>query len=181
MLFGPWTEAKPREGEWVVELPEDDPRSLSTLLGILHGKFANVPTTLPLDGLYRIVLVADKYDLMSIIWPWASAWLCHVSSSQTATLDINLTLFRAHTGHRNPLYGVRERTAKAFVAWHLGCEDMLSKQIEHFIFNTSIPKGGNKTQLFCDMESISTDTNFGPSDFLGMETPNAGPCLGIVL
>ena len=36
MLFGPWVEAKPAEGDWTVNLPEDNPESFNVLLAIFH-------------------------------------------------------------------------------------------------------------------------------------------------
>lgn len=39
MLYGAFSESKPVEGDWHVELPEDDPYALCFLLNIIHGPF----------------------------------------------------------------------------------------------------------------------------------------------
>jgi hypothetical protein len=70
MLFGPWREAKPAHGDWVVQLPEDDPDAMRILLLIVHGTVAEVPEGPSLDELEDLVQVADKYDLLHILRPW---------------------------------------------------------------------------------------------------------------
>jgi hypothetical protein len=74
MLFGPWHEAKPAHGDWVVQLPEDDPGAMSILLLIVHGRVAEVPERPSLDELQELVQVADKYDLLHILQPWTRCW-----------------------------------------------------------------------------------------------------------
>ncbi|EJT75358.1 hypothetical protein GGTG_05295 [Gaeumannomyces tritici R3-111a-1] len=39
MLNGPWTEKQLVSGDWVVELPDDDPISLRRVLTLTHGRF----------------------------------------------------------------------------------------------------------------------------------------------
>ncbi|KAL1840022.1 hypothetical protein VTJ49DRAFT_893 [Mycothermus thermophilus] len=70
MLFGPWKEAKPAAGTWIVDLPEDDADRLRVLLDILHGNFDAVPEKID-DVLHlaKTLDIADKYDMISRIRP----------------------------------------------------------------------------------------------------------------
>lgn len=69
MLFGSWIDAKPAEGDWTVDFPEDNPESFNVLLAILHGKFLAVPSVVSLDCLCAILVLADKYDLIHLLRP----------------------------------------------------------------------------------------------------------------
>lgn len=97
MLFGGFAESKPTgDVEWVVGLPQDDINGLHILMDIIHGNIEKVPTilyddshtTLHVDGgqdeilecevqeiLRGVAVVADKYDLVHLLHPWADSWL----------------------------------------------------------------------------------------------------------
>ncbi|KAK8029759.1 hypothetical protein PG993_011050 [Apiospora rasikravindrae] len=75
MLFGGFAESKPTSGNWVVNLPDDSPQAMSTLLGIVHAKFDDVPQTVGPHELFDIAVIADKYDLTHLLKPWARVWL----------------------------------------------------------------------------------------------------------
>ncbi len=51
MLSGPWAEAAAAQDadDWTIDLPEDNPEALETLLSILHGSFDSVPKVISLD------------------------------------------------------------------------------------------------------------------------------------
>jgi hypothetical protein len=80
MLFGPWSEAKPKKGTWVVNLPEDNPTALLVILTIIHGRFSDVPRGMWLPQLYDVLIALDKYDLMGLIQPWYKYWACVASN-----------------------------------------------------------------------------------------------------
>ncbi|KAK8054146.1 hypothetical protein PG996_013447 [Apiospora saccharicola] len=47
MLFGGFAESKPKEGDWIVSLPDDSPEAMSTLLGTVslpHRPVVNAPS-----------------------------------------------------------------------------------------------------------------------------------------
>lgn len=78
MLFGGFAESKPKEGEWVVRLPDDSPEAMSTLLSIVHADFDAVPLhshRLATHNLFELTVLTDKYDLTHIMKPWARTWL----------------------------------------------------------------------------------------------------------
>ncbi|KAK4125836.1 hypothetical protein N657DRAFT_280443 [Parathielavia appendiculata] len=101
MLYGPWSEAKPTQGDWLVELPEDKPEPVKTLVLIVHGTFAAIPKEISLHTLYEIIIVPDKYNLIHILGPWEPALKKWDFTSDTGSVLIMST----------------------YVAWPLGFED----------------------------------------------------------
>jgi len=88
MLNGYFMESKKHRphgdaSEWIIELPDDNPRAMGVLLDIVHGRFDRVPTydfrrltgALMIDDLYSITVLLDKYDMMHVVRPWAGGWL----------------------------------------------------------------------------------------------------------
>ncbi|KAK8078909.1 hypothetical protein PG994_002716 [Apiospora phragmitis] len=80
MLFGGFAESKPpKEGDWIVALPDDLPEVARTLLVIAHGRFdlelRQSPCHISLEELYKISIMTDKYDMTHIPMPWAPKWL----------------------------------------------------------------------------------------------------------
>jgi hypothetical protein len=83
MLYGGFSESKPTTGEWVVTLPEDSPAPFIFILKIMHGRDCDVPKDLrhvdefkenPGAAVYRLAVLADKYDLWNLLRPWAKLW-----------------------------------------------------------------------------------------------------------
>ncbi|KAK1676065.1 hypothetical protein BDP55DRAFT_768239 [Colletotrichum godetiae] len=74
MLLGGFSESKPERDDWVVELPEVRTAPFSILLKIIHGRFCEVPQSLTLEELYQLLVVTDKYDMVSVIFQLASTW-----------------------------------------------------------------------------------------------------------
>ncbi|KAF6821716.1 nuclear pore protein-like protein [Colletotrichum musicola] len=83
MLFGPFKESKPASGAWEVDLPEDNPSGLWILLHIVHANFRMVPRTPTLTELYEVLRLANKYDMISAVKPWAKTWLSVVEHFST--------------------------------------------------------------------------------------------------
>lgn len=76
LLFGGFAESKqPKESDWIVSLPDDLPQPMATLLGIVHAKFDQVPSTVKTQELYDIAVLTDKYDLTHILKPWSRTWI----------------------------------------------------------------------------------------------------------
>ena len=74
MLFSGYKELRPVEGEWVISLPEEEPKALLTVLNIIHGRFAKVPKNLSLEQLYLILALTHKYDMVQKVQPWVTSW-----------------------------------------------------------------------------------------------------------
>ena len=161
MLFGPWIEAKPSTGEWVVALPEDKPSPLSVLLGIIHGKFQFLIPSWRIAShdfafVSDVLVVADKYDLFDCLRPWAADWLFPVES------DSKLT------GH--------EVLQRMDVVWELGSQDKLSYILKTLIFVSTEADIEELLDLSAECHLHGLPSVLG--DFLGMCNPNpAGPKL----
>jgi hypothetical protein len=117
MLFGPWIEAKPAQGDWIVELPDDETETLNILLSIVHGRFQVVPKNITLGRLYDILIVTDKYDMISVVRPWADDWVRVVK-------DLG---FIYSTGY--------SQLMRMHAAWELGCDNVVDQQIICFVFD----------------------------------------------
>jgi hypothetical protein len=144
MLFGPWAEAKPADGDWIVELPEDDPEPAKILLPIVHGRFGAVLEDMSLDRLYGIVIFADKYDLFQIIQPLANPWVVPLEESRLGYIA-NGDIKSIHVG------------------WELGREDMVNQEIARFVFNL----GCSETGFFHGRNRITFGSHSGPPDLEG--------------
>ncbi|KAK4100418.1 hypothetical protein N658DRAFT_451313 [Parathielavia hyrcaniae] len=156
MLFGPWSESKPAQGDWVVSLPDDNPQPLQTLLSIVHGNFVDVPRKVEIPQLYDIVVVADKYALLRALQPWAPLWLESVRDLA-------------------PNLGGRERLMRAHAAWELGSDDLLSASIRDLVWNVNLASGVDGGFWYLSREpnallSFDPEEQSGPPDLLGVVT-----------
>ncbi|KAK8029760.1 hypothetical protein PG993_011051 [Apiospora rasikravindrae] len=80
MLFGYFAESVlPKDGsDWMVTLPDDSPKVMLMVLGMVHARFDLMPRFelgSSLDQVFDITLVTDKYDMTHILKPWAPVWL----------------------------------------------------------------------------------------------------------
>ncbi|KAI0600983.1 hypothetical protein F4775DRAFT_475238 [Biscogniauxia sp. FL1348] len=87
LLYGGFRESKPANGaQWKVHLPEDSPEPMTTILNIIHSQFKDIPSDdeITLGVFYRIVIVAEKYDVIHVIQPWCDRW---VAATGLLTMD----------------------------------------------------------------------------------------------
>ena len=123
MLFNGFKESRPKEGEWIVPLPDDDPKALLTLLYIIHSRFSMIPDRLDLEELYRILCVANKYDMTETVRPWVGSWLKLAKEPQRDNNPVMLT----------------------FVAWELGDQELFAKMVAQLLGECSIDEKGHLT------------------------------------
>ncbi|KAF9876614.1 nuclear pore protein-like protein [Colletotrichum karsti] len=146
MLFGPFKESKPAFGVWEVSLPEDNPVALGILLHIVHANFPLVPHKPNLKELYEVFRLANKYDMIMALKPWAAAWL-EVAESFSETTD------------------GKEMATLAYIAWELGQIELQRKMMKELVLNCSVDKEGRMTTadgvLLDDFDPI------GPPGLLG--------------
>lgn len=145
MLFSGYKESRPTEREWVVSLPEEEPKALLTVLNIIHGRFAEVPKNPSLGQLYRILVLTHRYDMVQKVQPWAASWSVLVTSL-------------AEKGKG----GVALLT---FVAWELGQEQIFRSLIDNLVVVCSVDSEGRLTtpKGLC----LDNFDHFGPSDLAG--------------
>lgn len=145
MLFGPWTEAKPAQGDWIVELPEDSAEILNILLSIILGRFEVVPKDISLGLLYDILIVTDKYDMISVVRPWADNWVRAVKKSDPTRPFGYIQLMRIHS------------------AWELGCDDVVDEGMIDFIFDLACR---DRSFSYKDIPFLF-GSHHGPPDLVG--------------
>ncbi|KAF7534128.1 hypothetical protein G7054_g6491 [Neopestalotiopsis clavispora] len=124
MLYGPWKESRNQnssQGEWVVELPDDHPGAMTTILNIIHSHFEKVP---PVEGkhavevLYELCVLSDKYDLGKVLRPWAKTWLQPLRNEYSPGW-----MLEGGTGFDWTLH------KKLWVAWELGDQFLLESTL----------------------------------------------------
>ncbi|TRX89038.1 hypothetical protein FHL15_010057 [Xylaria flabelliformis] len=122
LLYGGFAESKPSSAssasDWVVELPDDDPKAMATILNIIHSRFDLLPRItdlVNLDDLYQLTVLTDKYDLTPLLRPWASIWI------NSATEKYNSW----GCSSTSPVTSDLERLL--WIAWELGDPDLFSK------------------------------------------------------
>lgn len=63
-----------------IPLPDDYPDGLLIILYIIHCKFKLMPEKITPSLLMQVVLLADKYDLVDVLVPFAQKWLADVQA-----------------------------------------------------------------------------------------------------
>lgn len=126
MLCGSFAEAKKPDGpdnqKWVVKLPDDNSSAMSILLHIMHCRFDGAPSVgghTPLEDLYQIAILTDKYDCTAFVRPWVKHWL--------AMADV-LT----------PNASIGELERISWIAWEYGDRNLFEKVVQRFILELNI-------------------------------------------
>ncbi|EXF77008.1 hypothetical protein CFIO01_08710 [Colletotrichum fioriniae PJ7] len=70
-----------RAKDWIIELPEDGLEETILLFEIIHGHFDRVPFSLSVRRLHDLLVLCNKYDVLSLLRPWAWHWLSTMRSN----------------------------------------------------------------------------------------------------
>ncbi|KAI1076872.1 hypothetical protein F5B20DRAFT_554105 [Whalleya microplaca] len=70
MLYGPFLERKPTTGDWVVNLPEDNPSAFQIFLDLVHRFSPAIPQRPAEDTLYHLVSTIHYYNMYDIFQKW---------------------------------------------------------------------------------------------------------------
>ncbi|ROT35251.1 hypothetical protein SODALDRAFT_363062 [Sodiomyces alkalinus F11] len=105
LTYGPFAESRAnqssaspdKDNEWVIDLPEDDPKPFRDILNIVHGRFNLVPRRLSLAALYDVLALTHKYDMSAVIKPWSDGWYQNVDTEPNAN-DPRLLLVARELG-----------------------------------------------------------------------------------
>ncbi|KAK0706013.1 hypothetical protein B0T26DRAFT_861902, partial [Lasiosphaeria miniovina] len=150
MLFGLWAEAKPKEGQWVVSLPDDPSTALEVILDIIHARFQCLPNTFTpsLTQIYQILILVDKYDVVHVIRPCVKEW--------TKTLE-SVTKIPAS-----------DRAARIHVAWELGNHWRYPKDLIAAVFRPCVDgrSGGLVYESSKTNFALINRDHFGPPDLI---------------
>ncbi|KAI1850399.1 hypothetical protein JX266_004257 [Neoarthrinium moseri] len=134
MLFGGFAESRKPEsaGEsWTVRLPVDTPGAMEVILRIMHGQVHLVPMFDPLDSkhgssslVYYITILTDKYDLTTLLRPWANNWLRLFPTCKLSLRRFRFDTYVSESDLDNNLY--YSLMDWLWISWELGSE-------EHFL------------------------------------------------
>lgn len=169
------------QGEWVVELPDDHPGAMTTILNIIHSHFEKVP---PVEGkhavevLYELCVLSDKYDLGKVLRPWAKTWLQPLRNEYSPGW-----MLEGGTGFDWTLH------KKLWVAWELGDQFLLESTLlemvlglETWQFEGSAPPGLlEKAQAVNDevVAQIYDVFQDAVQQFMPMPQEGSSPCIKI--
>ncbi|KAK8029766.1 nuclear pore protein [Apiospora rasikravindrae] len=107
MLYGGFAESRPKGDHWMVELPDDDAGAIEFFLYAIHARFDSVPAfdhTPELEDLDAVAVIADKYDLVRFLRPWARTWIASLA------------------GRIKPGHDLRTLQRYLWISWVLGAE-----------------------------------------------------------
>ncbi|KAI0199749.1 hypothetical protein F4808DRAFT_461404 [Astrocystis sublimbata] len=158
MLYGGFAESKPLHAlsasDWVVDLPDDNPKPWGIILNIIHGRFDAVPSAncpFDVEQLYQLSVITDKYDLTVILRPWARFWISPARHRYTSSQEIEAVNIAPDA--ERLLWIVRE----------LGDIDVYQMAARHLIYHSYVDGDGN-------LLKSEVDTN-GNLIQTGLETP----------
>ncbi|KAH7020827.1 uncharacterized protein B0I36DRAFT_367310 [Microdochium trichocladiopsis] len=88
LLFGPWVEKKPEEGDWVVDLPDSNGSMLTFVLGVLHGS-PHVAWPWPNeDFIEKLIRTCDFHDMVAFLHLIQSTWVEQVQERPLEDLAV---------------------------------------------------------------------------------------------
>ncbi|KAI1486911.1 hypothetical protein F5X96DRAFT_652594 [Biscogniauxia mediterranea] len=127
LVYGVFAESKrpntSNSSEWLIELPEDNPKAMSTILNIIHSRFENLPRisdSINVVDLYHLTVLTDKYDLTTVLRPWATSWMQSLHDSNDY-------------GANPPSHASANLRRHLWIAWELGDLDHLRKAAKEMI------------------------------------------------
>lgn len=69
----------------MVSLPDDDPDALKIVLLVVHYNFQPVPKTVPHELLLNLVVLAEKYGIISSLKPFWKDWYAGISATDKSS------------------------------------------------------------------------------------------------
>jgi hypothetical protein len=85
-----------------IELEEDDPKAMETILRILHYQCASIPLSTDPETLAALAIHCDKYDCNKAMKPWIAHW-CNNCPGASAPEDFGFMLLAAYM-FRSPAF-----------------------------------------------------------------------------
>ena len=124
MFDGEWSKAKSIvDDAWVVSLSDDDPEVMSVLLGIIHGDFPRDANIYSTKDVCAVASLADKYDIVHLLRPWAPMWIEAVKAKPT-------------TG------SFQSYITKMCIAWDLGDESLFESMAKRILLLVEVDNEG---------------------------------------
>ncbi|KAK3317657.1 hypothetical protein B0T19DRAFT_405336 [Cercophora scortea] len=125
MLHGKFREGKAankNKSSWVVKLPEDNASGFEVLLNIIHSRTSAVPYYITTRLLFRVTVLTDKYDLVSLLKPWTARW-CNVLGSRPCCQ--------------------KGAVRRLWIAYELGNRGDFESMLERLVWKFSVDKNGS--------------------------------------
>ncbi|KAK2016780.1 hypothetical protein LZ32DRAFT_635713 [Colletotrichum eremochloae] len=149
MLFGPFKESQKEDKEWVIELPEDNIKPMTTILAIAHCCHKKVPDSVTISELFELLILGDKYDMTHHLRHYLREWV-----PQTEDVDFG-----------------EDTLLLAWIARNLGAKELFEKAIieiaKHYPNTDFYPKEG-RVGFFNGTkdDGSSFDTHIRASDII---------------
>lgn len=141
MLYGEFSERKPKDGEWVVSFPEDDIDSFRAVLYLIHGDAIRVKKEPDLNYLCSLLKFIDKWGLFQLFNPWREVWHNWLSSSQC---PLKLTFPPSNN-------------QGLFVAWTLGSRTLVAPIFETLVRHSHYDENNNFQLRLCEDSILNKD------------------------
>ncbi|KAK7755109.1 hypothetical protein SLS62_002924 [Diatrype stigma] len=115
---------RPASGDWVLEV-DGDLKALDIMFRIIHYQFSKVPSTLPLDDLFELMLLTGRFKCTHLVFPWARKWI---------------SAFTSYACEKDHLYHCHK---VAWIAWELGNEKLFQDMVYAMIVSSKVDTGGD--------------------------------------
>lgn len=133
VLYSPGAAAAKRDHvKWNVNLPDDDPHAMLTIVNILYDRYNPTPRQpIDIEELANITILADKYELVHLLSKWAPQWIMDMEPYwegrnfvRRSTEDIEMLLW---------------------ISWVLGSEPLYAYMILQIAFHSGLDAAGRLT------------------------------------
>ncbi|KAI1119078.1 hypothetical protein F5Y14DRAFT_438159 [Nemania sp. NC0429] len=133
-LYSPSAETTRHDGvKWTVNLPDDDPQAMQTIITILYGHYpvSSFDKHMEIEQLLQLTVVADKYDLVHLFPKWSAQWLRDMERYW-----VDRTFVRQSTEDLESLL---------WIFWVLGHEPLYTYMVLQIAFYSELDAAGKLT------------------------------------
>ena len=151
MLYGEFSERKPKTGQWIVFFPEDAIDPFRTVLHLIHGNTIRVDKKPNLDYMYTLLDFIGKWDLFQLFEPWRELWIKWLSRTESPLKDISVL------GSRQGF----------FIAWTLGYHGMVASIYHELVRHSYCNQKGVIQLRFSESDDFYLDHHLDSNLFCG--------------
>ncbi|KAI1191514.1 hypothetical protein F5B17DRAFT_382189 [Nemania serpens] len=133
-LYSPSAEATRDDGvKWAVNLPDDDPQAMRTIISILYGNYpaSSLDKHMDLEQLLQLTVLADKYDLVPILQRWVPQWVRDME--------------RYWVGRTFVRQSTEDLESLLWIFWVLGHEPLYAYMVLQIAFYSQLDAAGKLT------------------------------------
>lgn len=149
MLYGNFSEQKPKTGDWIVSFPDDNIEYFRIVLHLIHGNITKVEKKPNVNYIYTLLDFIDKWDLFKLFEPWRDLWTKWLSS------------------HESPL---RQATAlvnsqSLFIAWTFGSDLLIAPILQKLTRHSQLDHTKCLVLHICEHQSFFLDNHLNSMMF----------------